>query len=978
MTALRNILESMKSWRLWAVVVIVVAVGVGGYYAYTTWSDSGSEEEAAQTQLVPVTRGDLVNDVSVTGTLTYTTRETITFGQQGFISEVTVSEGDRVSAGDAIAVLDAETVANLEKAIAQARINVRNAEDALEEARNPYTAAQIAKAESDVANARLDLQKAEETLSELGVVSADLLAQARIDILKAQDALDSANENKVTLVTPTFQEVVNAQSKVTSARVTLQDAQDELDALLNPTDGDIESAQADVTKARLDLQAARDALDALTSVTEIDLAKAQAAVADAQLDLERAQDDLDKLTNPTAVDLAKAQATVADAQLDLERAQEAVDDATTPATAEDIADYQANIDSAQDSLLTAQFKLQTTERNAAENIQAAMDELDIAQDDYSALFETWLGMNVASPVDQSPDEVFAAHGSDLATIFEGPHIERMQTLFEQGILRDEPETPWNEVVVYSWAVLYPGEVLVDCGDLEAGRHRTCLRDEFEDAYSVVQELTASLETLQADEAEKIREAQVAVSKAEDTVAQRREALDDYLTDVAESQSTESEIKSKVEALGLAKANLEEAREDLARLTGNPDPLELESKRQVVANAEVKLATTVQDLTELTAEPDPLEIDSKRQDIATAETKLADTIEALASLTGEPDDLLVESKNRAVETAEADLLDAETALSELMQATEFDIELADREIELAQAKLADAEEALAVLLEDPDPIDVQVKQTAVRVAVESLAEAETTLVEYNSVDQLEIDLRQADVIAARATLDTAIEDLERATLRAPFNGIVVAVNIEAGQQVNANTQAIEIADPSIVEVSGSVDEIDVLFLQVGSQAFVSLEALGNQTLPGTVSSIANTGTSQQGIVTYPVTIRVDSSESGQLPEGLSATAQVIIREQIDSVLIPLQALYGSVQAPTVRVVSGNDIVEREVTLGISDDFWVVVEGGLNEGETISMEVVGSSTAGFGGIGATFRAVGGFGGRRPGGGGGGGAPAGGGGR
>ena len=913
MTALRNILESMKSWRLWAVVVIVVAVGAGGYYAFTTWSDSGSEEEAAQTQLVPVTRGDLVNDVSVTGTLTYTTRETITFGQQGFISEVTVLEGDRVSAGDAIAVLDAETVANLEKAIAQARINVRNAEDALEEARNPYTAAQVARAESDVANARLDLQKAEETLSELGVVSADLLVQARIDILKAQDAIETSKENKVTLVTPTFQEVVKAQSKVTASRVALQDAQDELDALLNPTDGDIESANAAVTKARIDLETANEALDALTSVT--------------------------------AVDLAKAQAAVADAQLDLERAQEAVDDATTPATAEDIADYQANIDSAQDSLLTAQFKLQTTERNVAENIQAAMDELGTAQGDYSTLFEKWLGMNVNSPVDQSPGAVFAAHGSNLVTIFEGPHIERMQTLFEQGILRDEPETPWNEVVVYSWAVLYPGEILVDCGDLEAGSHRACIGAEFQDAYDLVQELTASLETLQADEAEKIREAQVAVSRAEDTVAQRREALDDYLTQVAESQSTESEIKSKVEALGLAEATLESLTEDLAGLT---------------------------------AEPDPLDIEARRQDVATAEIKLADSLEALASLTGEPDELLLESKNRAIETAEADLLDAETSLAELMQATEFDIELADREIELAQAKLADAEEALGALLEDPDPIDVQVKQTAVRVAVESIAEAQSTLEEYNSVDQLEIELRQADVIAARATLDTAIEDLERATLRAPFNGIVVAVNIEAGQQVNANTQAIEIADPSIVEVSGSVDEIDVLFLQVGSQAFVSLEALGNQTLPGTVSSIANTGTSQQGIVTYPVTIRVDSSESGQLPEGLSATAQVIIREQIDSVLIPLQALYGSVQAPTVRVVSGNDIIEREVTLGISDDFWVVVEGGLNEGETISMEVVGSSTAGFGGIGATFRAVGGFGGRRPGGGGGGGAPGGGGGR
>ena len=179
----------------------------------------------------------------------------------------------------------------------------------------------------------------------------------------------------------------------------------------------------------------------------------------------------------------------------------------------------------------------------------------------------------------------------------------------------------------------------------------------------------------------------------------------------------------------------------------------------------------------------------------------------------------------------------------------------------------------------------------------------------------------------------------------------------GEQVSANTRAIEIADPSIVEVSGSVDEIDVLFLREGAQAFVSLEALGAQLLPGTVTSIAGTGTSQQGVVTYPVRIRLETSESGQLPEGLSATAQVIIREQTDAILIPLQALYGSVQAPTVRAVVGNDIVERQVTLGISDDFWVVVEEGLDEGETVVMEVVGSSTSEFGGLGATFRAVGG---------------------
>ena len=143
MAALSKVLEALKSWKFWGGVVVLAAVAVGGYYGYGIWTDSGAEEEEGQTQLVPVTRGDLVNDVSVTGTLTYTTRETLTFGQQGTVADVTVEEGDIVSAGDPLAVLDAETVANLEKTIAQARVDVRAAEDALEDARNPYTAVQI-------------------------------------------------------------------------------------------------------------------------------------------------------------------------------------------------------------------------------------------------------------------------------------------------------------------------------------------------------------------------------------------------------------------------------------------------------------------------------------------------------------------------------------------------------------------------------------------------------------------------------------------------------------------------------------------------------------------------------------------------------------------------------------------------------------------------------------------------------------------
>ena len=139
--------------------------------------------------------------------------------------------------------------------------------------------------------------------------------------------------------------------------------------------------------------------------------------------------------------------------------------------------------------------------------------------------------------------------------------------FEDGVLEDDPATPWNEAVIFTWAVFYPGDILVDCGNLQPGPFRACIQDEFIDAYEVVVELSAALETIEADEAEKIRKASVAVSTAEDSLEQRRQALDDYLVDVSESEPTDSEIKSKVEALAVARATLRSLQEGPRRPDG---------------------------------------------------------------------------------------------------------------------------------------------------------------------------------------------------------------------------------------------------------------------------------------------------------------------------------------------------------------------------------------------------------------------------
>ena len=882
MTLSRN-LGRLRSWKLWSVVVVMATAGAGGYYGISVWTDSSAEEEAAQTQLVPVTRGDLINDVSVTGTLTYTTREVVSFAQQGFVSSISVSEGGDVSAGDVLATMDADTVANLEKAIAQARVDVRDAEDALEEAMSPYTAAQIAQAESDVANARFSLQQAEEELSELGIVSPEILTQARIDILKAKSDLDEARDSKAKLLSPTVQDIAQAREDVTAAQIALQEAKDDLEAFLSdiaagPDQLELESRNRAVGSAEADVLDAEAALTALIEPDEsdVELADREIELAEARLaEVEEALAHLLEGPDPVETRVRQTAAVLA---------------------AESLAEAEATLES-----YRSKDELEIEFRQA--DLVVARIALDMAMSNLER-------STLRAPFDGTVEGVF---------IEEGQQVSASTWILNIAGIPKEFGVPG-----------IVGDVLVVQGDIVSAGDVLVRMDE---------ETVANLEKTVAQARIDVRDAEDALEEAKrPTAAQVAQAE----SDVANARLSLQQAEEELSELGVVSPDI------LAQ--ARIDTLEA---RSVLEEAREKRATllspTVQDVAQAQA-------DVTAAHIALQETK--DDLDAfLSEIAAGPNQLELESKDRAVGSAEADVLDAEAALAALTKPDESDVELADREIELAEARLAEVEEALADLLEKPDPIELQVRQTAVRLAKESLAEAEATLEEYGSVDELEVELRQADLLAARTALDVAISNLERSTLRAPFDGVVVAVYIEVGEQVSANTRAIEIADPSIIEVSGSVDEIDVLFLREGAQAFVSLEALGAQLLPGTVTSIAGTGTSQQGVVTYPVRIRLETSESGQLPEGLSATAQVIIREQTDAILIPLQALYGSVQAPTVRAVVGNDIVERQVTLGISDDFWVVVEEGLDEGETVVMEVVGSSTSEFGGLGATFRAVGG---------------------
>ena len=81
----------------------------------------------------------------------------------------------------------------------------------------------------------------------------------------------------------------------------------------------------------------------------------------------------------------------------------------------------------------------------------------------------------------------------------------------------------------------------------------------------------------------------------------------------------------------------------------------------------------------------------------------------------------------------------------------------------------------------------------------------------------------------------------------------------------------LVDTSVVEVDGSVDEVDVLKIQLDNVAVVEVDALEGRKLGGAISFIGAEANQQNqgGVVSYPVKARLTLPDDVELPAGLSA-------------------------------------------------------------------------------------------------------------
>ncbi len=168
---------------------------------------------------------------------------------------------------------------------------------------------------------------------------------------------------------------------------------------------------------------------------------------------------------------------------------------------------------------------------------------------------------------------------------------------------------------------------------------------------------------------------------------------------------------------------------------------------------------------------------------------------------------------------------------------------------------------------------------------------------------------------------------------------------------AESTVCSISSGSSVVVNISVDELDILSVEEGQTAEITLDALEGEEFEGMVSKVsASASASNGGSVKYGVEISLERMSNMML--GMSASATIYVQEARDAIVIPVSALQESGDTTFVYTEldrNGNMSGAVEVTTGYSDGSQVQITSGLVEGETVyylKAESTDSDDFGFG--------------------------------
>jgi HlyD family secretion protein len=361
--------------------------------------------------------------------------------------------------------------------------------------------------------------------------------------------------------------------------------------------------------------------------------------------------------------------------------------------------------------------------------------------------------------------------------------------------------------------------------------------------------------------------------------------------------------------------------------------ELREAQALEASAEaekaVENAERIYQLTQSTASQ--ADIDAAFAQVVLAEDNLSKAEERYKPFADKPEDNLTRANLLAKLSASRQAYEQAVRSYNAMTGTANKTEqsVAAAELATAQANLAEAHREWERIQAGPTPGEI------------GLAEAELAAAQarYDSlidgIDPDKLTQTENNLSLALTTLTIAEERLAGAELRAPFDGIILDVQVLQGESVMAGQSLILLADPSALEVRVTVIEEDLPLVEVGQTAELYFDAQPDATTFGQVLRIVPKRVVGEDRPLYHVFLSINEPVA-KVVSGMTVDTAIIVAEVNNILRLPRSVVRaGSDDTAQINVWSGGEIIEMFIKIGLRGDVFVEILEGLQEGD----EVVG---------------------------------------
>jgi HlyD family secretion protein len=228
---------------------------------------------------------------------------------------------------------------------------------------------------------------------------------------------------------------------------------------------------------------------------------------------------------------------------------------------------------------------------------------------------------------------------------------------------------------------------------------------------------------------------------------------------------------------------------------------------------------------------------------------------------------------------------------------------------------------------------------------------TELESIRDAAEARLESEKAALGLEQLKLERLESELEKCTIKAPQDGLVIYANtrsrdreteIKEGLVVKERQVILQLPDLTRMRADVEVHESKVDEITLGMPAIVRVQDLK---FPGVVTSVANRPESNwfSTAKKYIVGVRINKN-SETLRPGFTAEATIIVSDLKNVIAVPVAAVIEDGEEFICAIRDGEGFERRVVTLGKSDDRFIEIVEGLEEGEQVFLNpgtVLGAS-------------------------------------